>query len=94
MSFTDSPRSLLRLYIDFIAYERTVSDGPLPSTSSTDTQALLLGLDVALGPLTCDYAARLHLYSSHVLIPMGLCIAPLPVARGPLASLRNRSWVL
>src|SRR5258706_15942184 len=48
-----------------------------------DVQTLLL----ALGPLTCEYAARLHLCSSHILIPMQLCIAPLPVVHSPLASL-------
>ena len=52
-----------------------------------DVQTLLLELDVALGPLTCEYAARLHLCSSHILIPMQLCIAPLPVVHSPLASL-------
>jgi hypothetical protein len=39
-----------------------------------------LEIDVALGLLTCNHTAGLHLYSSHVLLVMCSFIAPLSVA--------------
>ena len=47
----------------------TYFNGSFLCILSTDVQTLLLGLDVALGPPTCDYAATSHLYSPHILIP-------------------------
>ena len=72
MSLTDSLSSPGSLAYTFYRLRTscTYSDGHFLCTSSTDFQTLLLGLDVALGPPTYDYAARLHLYSSHILIPM------------------------
>ena len=46
----------------------------------TDAQTVLLEPDVALGLFTCDYADRLDLYSSHVLVLMCSFVAPLLVA--------------
>jgi hypothetical protein len=54
-----------------------------------DIQTVLSEADVAFGLLTCDYAARLLLYSFHVLMFIWLFIAPLPVAHE-----LDKSWVL
>src|SRR5258706_9563700 len=81
-TFSDSSPSSARSPANLF-YRLRMSCSSFLCTSSMDVQTLLL----ALGPLTCEYAARLHLCSSHILIPMQLCIAPLPVVHSPLASL-------
>ena len=64
------PRPPVDLHIYFITYERAAHTLMAFSLYLVDGCSGSLGLDVALDPLICDYAARLHLYSSCVLIPM------------------------
>ncbi len=62
------PRPAVRFHIYFLTYGRAVHT--LMALFSVHRRRTFRLFDVALGPLTCDYAVRLHLYSSHVLVPM------------------------
>ena len=53
-------------------------------SSFADAQTVLLEPDMALGLFTCDYADRLDLYSSHILMLLRLFVTPYLLAHGPL----------